>query len=205
MSGPAEIAPDLFGGLPAAPRRNLPGLESWQGVVSHAQEQDLIARIDACDLQPFRYHGWLGKRLTCAFGWTYDFDAGRAEPGPPLPDWLMPVRTQVAERIGLPAERLEQALLIRYDPGAGIGWHKDRPQFGQVAGLSLGHAAPLRFRRRVGTGFERFTHQAQPRSLYHLSGEARRDWEHGIAAMDRPRWSITFRSLAPRVAAPPQA
>ena len=33
------------------------------------------------------------------------------------------------------------------------------------------------------------------RGAYHLSGEARHDWEHSIAEMDRTRWSITFRSL----------
>ena len=36
----------------------------------------------------------------------------------------------------------------------------------------------------------------QPRGAYHLTGEARHDWEHSIAEMDRPRWSVTFRSLA---------
>lgn len=35
-----------------------------------------------------------------------------------------------------------------------------------------------------------------PRSIYHMSGEARRAWEHSIAPMAVPRWSVTFRSLA---------
>jgi alkylated DNA repair dioxygenase AlkB len=35
-----------------------------------------------------------------------------------------------------------------------------------------------------------------PRSIYHLTGEARHEWEHSIAGMAMTRWSITFRSLS---------
>jgi len=55
----------------------------------------------------------------------------------------------------------------------------------------------MRFRRRTATGFERRTVSLEPRSLYHLTGEARHGWEHSIAEQDEPRWSITFRSLKP--------
>jgi alkylated DNA repair protein (DNA oxidative demethylase) len=37
-----------------------------------------------------------------------------------------------------------------------------------------------------------------PRAAYHMSGPARHEWEHSIVEMERPRWSITFRSLAGR-------
>ena len=40
-----------------------------------------------------------------------------------------------------------QAMLIRYDPGAGIGWHRDRPCFEHVVGVSLGASATMRFPR----------------------------------------------------------
>ncbi|PZQ20380.1 MAG: hypothetical protein DI569_15765 [Sphingopyxis macrogoltabida] len=92
---------------------------------------------------------------------------------------------------------LEQVLLIEYGAGAGagIGWHKDRPVFDHVIGLSLGAPAAMRFRRRAGDGFDRATAALAPRSIYHLAGEVRDDWEHSIAPMDSPRWSITLRSL----------
>jgi DNA oxidative demethylase len=137
----------------------------------------------------------LGKRQTRSYGWTYDFDTGRFAKGEPMPAWLADVRDEVAERVGLLPDELAQALLIRYDPGAGIGWHRDRPIFEHVVGLSLGNPATLRF--RTARGFERFSLEAEPRSIYRLSGEARRDWEHSIAEMDVPRRSITFRTLAP--------
>src|SRR5690606_5336628 len=87
------------------------------------------------------------------------------------------------------------ALLIRYDPGAGIGWHRDRPQYGEVLGLSLGADATMRLRRRTETGFERRNVLLPARSLYRLSGEVRWAWEHSIAPMEQTRWSFTFRSL----------
>ena len=77
----------------------------------------------------------------------------------------------------------------------GIGWHKDRPVFEHVIGISLGAPAMMRFRRRREDGFDRATAELAPSSIYHMQGEVRDDWEHSIAAMDAPRWSITFRSL----------
>ena len=38
----------------------------------------------------------------------------------------------------------------------------------------------------------------EPRSAYLLSGEARQQWEHGIAAHDELRYSITLRTLSTR-------
>jgi alkylated DNA repair protein (DNA oxidative demethylase) len=87
-------------------------------------------------------------------------------------------------------------LLARYDPGAGIGWHRDRDVFDRVVGFSLGSAATLRFRRRKPEGFDRAKLDVAPRSAYLLAGEARRDWEHSIAPGDRLRFSITFRTLS---------
>ena len=176
----------------------LPGLALADDFVSRAEEQALIAAIDATDLSPFRFHGWEGRRLTISHGWTYDFDGGRLNRSNAFPDWLLPFRDGAAAFAGLPREELVQALLIRYDPGAGIGWHRDRPAFGHVIGISLGAPAAMRFRRRRNDRFERANAPLVPRGAYHLIGEARYEWEHSIAALDRARWSVTFRSLAAR-------
>jgi alkylated DNA repair protein (DNA oxidative demethylase) len=181
---------DLFDAPP------LPGLSQAEGIVTPAEEQALIAAIDAVALSPFQFHGWLGKRLTASFGWRYDFDHASVEPAEPIPDWLLPLRERAARFAALDAEALVQALLIRYDPGAGIGWHRDRPVFEHVLGISLGAAATMRLRRRRPGGFDRASAPLAPRSIYHLTGEARHQWEHSIAAMEETRWSITFRSLS---------
>lgn len=175
---------------------SVPRLAQAEDLVTSAEEAALIARIDATGLEPFRFQGWLGKRLTRSFGWHYDFDTARFAATEPLPDWLLPLRARAAAFAGLAPDDFVQALLIRYDAGAGIGWHRDRPQFEHVVGISLGNPAVLRLRRRVARGFERGSAELQPRSVYHLAGEVRHEWEHSIAPMDVPRWSITFRSLS---------
>ena len=90
---------------------------------------------------------------------------------------------------------LQHALLTEYAPGAGIGWHKDKAVFGQVVGVSLLSACVFRLRRKTGSGWERASVVAEPRSAYLLEGPSRTEWEHSIPAVDRLRYSITFRNL----------
>ncbi len=173
----------------------LPGLSTRADLIDPDEERMLIARIDATDLEPFRFQGWTGKRLTTSFGWSYDFEVGQPREAPPIPDWLKPFRDRAAGFAGLNGADLVQALLIRYDPGAGIGWHRDRPIYGHVLGISLGEPAVMRFRRRRACGFDRASMPLEPCAAYHLSGAARHEWEHSIVEIERPRWSITFRSV----------
>lgn len=181
---------DLFGATA------LPGLASAEAIITPAEEAALIAHIDAAELSPFKFQQWTGRRLTRSFGWSYDFETGLFAPTDPMPSWLLYLRDRAARFAQLEPGDLVQALLIRYDPGAGIGWHKDRPVFEHVIGVSLGEPATMRFRRRVGSKFERTVAPLGPRSIYHLCGEARHRWEHSIAEMPESRWSITFRTLA---------
>ena len=180
-------------------RPGLAGLELAEAIVTASEERALIASINRVELSPFRFQGWLGKRLTASYGWRYDFDTAKFGPADPIPDWLLPLREKAAGFARLKPEDLVQALLIRYDPGAGIGWHRDRPVFEHVIGISLGATATMRFRRRRPGGFDRASALLVPRSIYHLTGEARHQWEHSIAEMEMTRWSITFRSLSMKV------
>jgi alkylated DNA repair dioxygenase AlkB len=183
----------------------LPGLAARPGLVDGTQERALIGAIDATDLTPFRFQGWTGKRLTTSFGFNYDFETQRLARAAPIADWLLDVRAQMAAFAGIEPNLLIQALLIRYDPGAGIGWHRDRPVFEHVVGISLGAPATLRLRRRTPVGFDRAAVPLAPRTPYHLSGEARHVWEHSIAPMAEPRWSITFRSFSAKAGASREA
>jgi DNA oxidative demethylase len=177
----------------------LPGLASYPDMVDETEERALVAAIDATDLTPFRFQGWMGRRLTSSFGFSYDFETQRAARADPIPEWLLLIRDRMAVFAGIDAGSLIQALLIRYDPGAGIGWHRDWPIYEHVVGLSLGAPTDMRFRRRrPDGGFDRASLPLEPRGAYHLSGEARHDWEHSIVEMDRTRWSITFRSASAR-------
>jgi alkylated DNA repair dioxygenase AlkB len=172
------------------------GLRYAEELISIREERELLDRMMPLELAPFRFHGWLGNRRTQSFGWRYDFDDASFTPGEPIPDWLLPIRAHAASFAGIKAEEFVQALIARYDPGAGIGWHRDRDVFENVVGISLGTPATLRFRQRTTSGFRRANLQVVPRSAYFLSGAARHEWEHSIAPGDQLRFSITFRSLS---------
>jgi alkylated DNA repair dioxygenase AlkB len=187
----SRAQPDLFQPSP------VPGLVYTESLITAGEERALIEGIAGLALAPFRFHGWEGKRLTASFGWRYDYDDASLSPAEPIPGFALPLREKAARFAGLAAADLVQALFIRYDPGAGIGWHRDRPVFGEVVGVSLGNPAVLRLRQRVAGGFRRAALPVAPRSAYHLSGEARRVWEHSIAPGTQLRWSVTFRTLAP--------
>jgi DNA oxidative demethylase len=172
------------------------GLRYEDEVISRAEEHALVERLESLELAPFRFHGWLGNRRTQSFGWRYDFEDASFTPAEPIPEWLQPLRERAAALAALEPEEFVHVLLARYDPGAGIGWHRDRDVFDEVVGFSLNTPATLRFRRRTGTGFRRASLEVEPRSAYLLAGEARHDWEHSISPGDQLRFSITFRALS---------
>ena len=172
------------------------GLRYAEAAISVGEERELLDRLEPLDLAPFRFHGWVGNRRTQSFGWRYDFDDASFAAAEPIPDWLQPLRGQAATFAGLKPSDFVHVLLARYDPGAGIGWHRDRDVFEQVVGFSLRTSATLRFRQRIASGFRRANLEVAPRSAYLLSGEARHNWEHSIAPGDALRFSITFRALS---------
>ncbi|MBW3616981.1 MAG: alpha-ketoglutarate-dependent dioxygenase AlkB [Proteobacteria bacterium] len=162
------------------------------------EEGDLIERFAELPFEPFQFRGYEGRRRVVSFGWRYDFSQGRLAAADPMPGFLLPLRDHAAAFLGVEGARLEHALLTEYAPGAAIGWHKDRPEFGEVVGVSLGAPCTFRLRRRAGAGWERRSFTAEPRSAYALQGAARSDWEHSIPAVDALRWSVTFRTVRSR-------
>lgn len=182
---------DLFGAPPVEPE----GLRLEPALLSRAEQADMVARFADLPFAPFAFHGWEGARRVVAFGSRYDFTRGRLEPAAPLPDVLRGLAERAAAFAGLPPEAIVQALVTEYRPGAGIGWHRDRPQYGQVIGLSFGAPCRMRFRRRSGAAWDRRSIDLPPGSAYRLDGPARWAWEHSIAPMAALRHSITFRTL----------
>jgi alkylated DNA repair dioxygenase AlkB len=183
---------DLF--VPPLPQ----GLEYRADFLSTGEERELAERFARLPFKEFEFHGFLGKRRTVSFGLHYAFDGSGLREAEPIPDFLAPARQKAAELAGMASEELRHALVIEYSPGAGIGWHRDRPVFGDVVGISLLAPARMRFRRKAGARWERFNLTAEPRSAYLLTGPARSEWEHSIPAMEELRYSITFRTLLER-------
>jgi alkylated DNA repair dioxygenase AlkB len=112
-----------------------------------------------------------------------------------MPEFLIPLRARAEAFAGIALGGFQQVLVTEYAPGAGIGWHKDRSVFGDVAGISLLSPCTFRLRRRTGKGFERQNLIAGPRSAYLLRGSSRTEWEHSIPGVESLRYSVTFRSV----------
>ncbi|WP_293680494.1 alpha-ketoglutarate-dependent dioxygenase AlkB [uncultured Phenylobacterium sp.] len=188
-------AADLFDLPPIGPPAAPEGFAYRPDLVTPAEEADLLARLAELPFEPFQFRGFQGRRQVCSFGRRYDFNGPGLVEAPPIPDWLKPVRERAAAFAGLPPQAFEHLLINEYCEGAPIGWHRDRPVFDRVVGVSLKSPAVMRFRRRVGPRFERINVPLAPRSAYLLGGPARHDWEHSLAEAPAHRYSLTFRNL----------
>lgn len=179
-----DLAPDLPEGMAYRP-----------DFISSLEEQALADWLETLGFKPFLFQGYEGKRQVVSFGWQYDFSRSHLLKADDVPDELKPLRARAAELAGHRPEDLQQVLINKYEPGAPIGWHRDRPVFAEVVGISLLAPCPFRLRRRVGAGFERKTVTLAPRSAYLLAGPARTEWEHSIPPVEALRYSITFRNF----------
>jgi alkylated DNA repair dioxygenase AlkB len=165
-----------------------------------SEEAHLIASIAAWSLEPARYKGFTARRRVASFRSRYDFDDNRLDAAPPIPEQLLPLARRVAEWLGVGIGAFGNVLVSHYEPGTPLGWHRDVPPFDTVAGVSLGGACTMRFRRHPHQPGARAEGTAlnlplAARSAYILRGPARWQWQHAIAPTPGDRYSITFRTL----------
>lgn len=186
---------DLFAPAPSQPAEP-EGFRYQPGLITAQEEAALLAELAALPFEPFDFHGYKANREVVSYGWSYAYESRRIVKAEPIPAFLHGLRARAAAFAGRPAEAFMQVLINAYRPGAGVGWHRDRPHFGEVVGVSLGSASPFRFRRREGEGWVRRTLVVEPRSAYLMSGPARWAWEHSVPPVEHSRWSITLRTLA---------
>lgn len=163
--------------------------------VSLEEERALIERIRALPLVPFQFGAFEGKRRVASFGWRYNYALHKLETVTGAPDWLSPFAHHIEAHFQLPNGAIRQFLCTEYDEGTGIGWHRDKPHFDEIFGLSLASACTFRFRRKAKTTWQRLNVDTQPRSLYRMSGDSRHIWEHSIPPVPARRYSITFRTM----------
>ena len=180
----------------AAKRTTPPeGFEYRPDVLDEAEERELVERIKGLRLKEFEFHGYLARRRVISYGWHYDFGGETLNEASEIPDFLLPLRGRIAELAGISPKRLSHALITEYRPGTPIGWHRDKAVFDEVIGVSLLSPCTFRLRRKDASGWERYSLQLEPRSMYVLRGEVRNLWEHSIPAVPETRYSVTFRSL----------
>ena len=168
-------------------------------LIGAAEEARLTDAFAVLPFKEFEFHGFRGKRRVVSFGFRYDFNGGGLTEAEPMPRFLLPIRERTAAFAGFAPERLQHVLITEYRPGAAIGWHRDRANFGDVIGVSLLSPCTFRMRRRHGSGWERAAMRLDRRSVYLMRGPSRDEWEHSIPAVDELRYSITFRTMRSQV------
>jgi alkylated DNA repair dioxygenase AlkB len=181
----------LFDLPPKAP----PGFRYQADLISPYEELDLADRLATLPFESFQFRGYEGRRRVVSFGLKYDFNGAGLVNVDPVPDWLRRLRDRAAAFARLSGGDFAHVLINEYREGAPIGWHRDRPVFEKVVGVSLLASTVMRFRRRDGARFERINVPLEPRSAYLLDGPARTDWEHSLPEAKAHRYSITFRNL----------
>jgi hypothetical protein len=168
--------------------------------ITSDEESRLAGEIGRVQFSTFEMRGVAARRRVAFFGRSYDAGGGST---PPLPEFLLPLRARVTEWARLRPDEFVMALINEYPPGAPIGWHRDAPQYGIVAGISLLSSCRMKFRpyarpsSRSSSAARRIaTHEItlERRSGYLMTGESRNGFEHHIPAVDTLRYSITFRT-----------
>ena len=193
MNAPIQF--NLFEAPEPTPLAMPPGFRYQPELISADEEQDLARRLEALDFEPYEHLGYLGNRRTVPFGRRHGPTDGLAGTNEPWPDFLVPLLDRVTAFTGLAQETFSHALVTEYAPGAGIGWHRDRPPAVAIAGVSLLSPCNFRLRRKAGDKWQRASIIAAPRSAYLMSGPSRSDWQHSIPPVDARRYSVTFRTV----------
>lgn len=179
---------------PAPP---IPGLHLLPDFLSDEQQALLhgwLRALPEAQWGDVRFRGVTAKRKMICYGWDYVATSRSLQPAPPMPPPLQRLRDAAGRALGVDTQPMQQLILTRYPPTAGIGPHIDAPVFGdKVMGVSLGGAGRLRFTRR---GHPTHTVALPSGALYLMAGECRSAWLHRLMPVKQTRYAFTFRALA---------
>lgn len=189
-------------GLFDAPQELPQGLLYEADFLTRDEEEALLANIAPLPLREARFREYFAKRRVAHFHDGAEaprYDDGDADSftSGSLPPFLAALRDKVARRLAMPASGFVHALVSEYRPGTPIGWHRDKPAYGIVAGISLAGVGRMRWRP--------YAHQdarhtvsldLAPRSMYVMRGPIRWRWQHSMPPMRELRYSITLRTRA---------
>ena len=204
-----------------APLLDLPaelphGLCFEHDFLSTSEESELLEWFATLPFREARFKTYYARRRVVSFhsgalGESYDStsddDLAPVGPPPPLIDRLTRRVAAFVSNHGHPmqctTESFVHVLVSEYQAGTPIGWHRDKPHYGIVAGISLGSRARMRFRPVPAPGeWTRVDPKSlivldlEPRSIYLMRRDIRWRWQHSILPTKALRYSITMRTLA---------
>ncbi|CAE7351528.1 ALKBH8 [Symbiodinium natans] len=186
----------------------IPGLVYLPGFLTVAEEQELLAAIEAAT-----WDGDNKSRRTQQYGygfhWRHRHSNALVKLEPPR-DAMPACSEAILERLvrdgHLASSAFDQCIVNDYTGGQGIKAHRDREFFGEaVVGFSLRDRAIMDF-RCIRSGEVRAV-LLEPRSVLILTKDARWSWQHAITPAPTLLWrgstlprghrtSLTFRSIA---------
>lgn len=189
----APTEPDLF-----APPSLPPGLEYRPDFVDRDEEEMLTEAFSSLPFREAPFRQYTARRRVVRFGHDGYADIGELQDGGSWPPWLVDLRRRAAQVAHVDDGAFVHALVTEYRPGTPIGWHRDKPVYGTVVGISLGSACRMRF-RPFDDRHDRdavIAVELAPRSLYLMRDDIRWRWQHQIPPVKALRYSVTFRTLA---------
>ena len=192
MPTPATT-PDLFG-VPPLPS----GLQYHDEFLTLDEEANLLREFAALPFREATFQQYTARRRVVRYGEAYDPDTDDFANGGALPPWLAEIRAKVAAWRGIAEHDFVHALITEYRPGTPIGWHRDKPRYGMVVGLSLASACRMRFRPYDNQHDRKavIALTLAPRSAYVMQDDIRWRWQHSIPPAKALRYSMTFRTAA---------
>jgi alkylated DNA repair dioxygenase AlkB len=183
---------------------NLPhGLVYQPGFISHGEEKTLLEAIGPLPFREARFQEYTAKRRVVHFhpaGGAHAYDDSDEDTfsSGPLPPMFVELQEKVAKWLAIDPATFIHALVSEYRPGTPIGWHRDKPVYGIVVGLSLAGRGMMRFRPLDPRAPRNATVllELEPRSVYVMRGPIRWQWQHSMLPTKALRYSITFRTRA---------
>ena len=192
------VQPALFDFPPDLPQ----GLLYQPEFVTPEEEAALLCAIAPLPLREAKFREDLAKRRVAHFHADADtprYDDGGADSftSGPMPPFVAALRDKVAGWLGLAAADFVHALVSEYRPGTPIGWHRDKPVYGIVVGISLAGWGRMRFRPyEAQDARHTVALDLAPRSVYVMREAIRWDWQHSMLPTKELRYSITLRTRA---------
>jgi alkylated DNA repair dioxygenase AlkB len=184
------------------------GLVFRHDFLTAAEESALLDLFATLPFREAKFKEYYARRRVVSFHSEDDngrYDAGDDDLAPAglPPPLLESLRQRVAEFVSIRPEAFVHLLVSEYQTGTPIGWHRDKPQYGIVAGVSLGSRARMRFRPLPAPGeWTRVDPKSlivldlEPRSIYLMRGDIRSRWQHGLLPTKALRYSVTMRTRA---------
>lgn len=170
--------------------------------LSVAEEAALLDGMAPLPFREARFQQYVARRRVVHFQGEDDsaeaYDDGEAFSSGPAPPCLVALQQRIAMTFGISRSAFVHTLVSEYRPGAPIGWHRDKPAYGVVFGLSLKGRGTMRFRPLDHRADPRqaFILELEPRSLYVMQGPIRWLWQHSLPPARELRYSITLRTRA---------